>query len=581
MLFDSLMLARLVADLRHAAVGARVERVFSPAPTEVVLDLARRLPRPQITLAWAAENTRVHLSRDQEPRPDLHPAFTDVLRRHLRGATVTAVGQLGFDRVLWLDFANAGGLGPGSRMRLLAEIMGRRSNVILTDPRDEVVACAHSVTRDMNRVRETLPGSPYVPPPLFDRLDPHDLTPEPLLALAAQAPGTPPLKLLGGAMQGASDALLALLRQRLELPPGAPAEAWAQPVATALARLLEEAEAPGPGYLYPAGALPGVARGPAAYLLPLPCEVAPQVTADLSAALEQVVTATAAAGALGSRRAVVLGAAERGLRKASARVAERERALAEAEGADELRRRGELILANLHAIGPGAAEVQVVDYYAPEQPSLTLALDPRRSAQEQAAALFGRYKKARRTLDRVPPLLEQARAECEYLGDVVAQAQAAQLPADLEPLEHELVQQDLLKAPRTRRGAPRRTPREPGREPLPGGYTALYGRTGSENDALLRAASGDDLWFHVKSGPGGHVVVRASGNQEPAEETLEAAAALAAGLSRWRSDTRAEVAVTRVRHVRKPPGAPPGFVTYTDFRTLVVIPRAPGGAART
>lgn len=581
MLFDSLMVTRIVADLRRLTLGARVDRVFSPAPNELTLDLARRLPRPQIALSWNADSARVHLTADQEPRPDLHPAFTDVLRRHLRGATLVSVDRLAFDRVLWLDFANAGGLGPGSRVRLLVEIMARRSNAILLDPGSEVIACAHNVSSAVNRMRETLPGSPYTPPPLFDRLDPAQLAAQTLLDLASASPELAPRELIARRLQGASEAFMVALEQRCDLASPREASLWVPETLDALHALLDLAANPGPGYYHPAGSCPAVGRTAFAYPCPLTSGPTPSTTEDLSVALERVVRGAAQAGALNSRRGVILAAAERGLRKAAGRVAERERALEEAAGADQLRRRGELILANLHQIPNGASEAAVVDYYDPNQATVQIALDPRRAAQDQAAALFARYKKAQRTLDRVPALLELARAEREYFADILEQAAAADGLDELEGLAAELVRQELLKPAANKRGGPRREPRGPRRLSLPGGHALIYGRSGSENDAVLREASPDDLWFHVRSGPGGHVVLRASGDREPSDEVLRMAASLAAGLSRWRVDARAEVSFTRVRHVRKPPGAPPGFVTYTDFRTIQVAPCDPGQLAAT
>jgi predicted ribosome quality control (RQC) complex YloA/Tae2 family protein len=191
----------------------------------------------------------------------------------------------------------------------------------------------------------------------------------------------------------------------------------------------------------------------------------------------------------------------------------------------------------------------------------------------QAQALFQRYKRARRILERVPPLLAQAEQEREYLQGVQQQVLTAETQQELDELEEELERGGYLREPARRQAKSPRGTAQPRRAVSSDGYVILYGKTGAQNDALLRMASPEDLWFHVKDGPGGHVLVRTSGKgDEVPRRTLLEAAARAAGLSQWRKDHNVEVNYTRAKHVHKPKGARPGFVTYTHFQTLTVDP---------
>ena len=146
MVFDSLCLARIAADIRRQAVGARVDRVFQPSREELVLELRRKMPRPQVMVSWSAEFGRVHLGRDAAPSPGANMPIADVLRRHLRGATVVACEQVNFDRVVHITFANCAGLGPQSRAVLVAEIMGRHANLSL-DEDETIIGCAKHARR--------------------------------------------------------------------------------------------------------------------------------------------------------------------------------------------------------------------------------------------------------------------------------------------------------------------------------------------------------------------------------------------------------------------------------------------------
>lgn len=589
MVFDSTILARLASDLRRQIVGARVDRVFAVSRDEVVLDLRRRVPRPQLVFSWSAEMGRAHLSADHEPRPDLHLPFVDSLRKELRGATITACGQVGFDRILEVEFANCEGLGPGSRASLVAEIMGRHANLILRDADGTILSCAKLINSQVNRYREIMPGVRYVPPPGGHRLDPRQLTVEGLLS-----PPEPPVddehetsavhggmelrQYLRGVLMGASDLFLDELvtRSRLEgeRPVGSQPGAWASQVCEAAADLLAEAEKEGSAFLYEGAVRRGKRTQVFAYPLVLQSHLdfeCRQVD-DLGAALDELVGTQLVSRELQSGRDHLTAILSRALARTEARVRERELSLAEAEDADGLRRRGELILANLHAIPAGAAEVEVTDYYDPDQATVTLKLDPHYSAKENAQAAFERYRRARRILDRVPGLLAEARAEGEYLQGVQQQVETAEDTAELSQLEEELRRGGFLHEQAKRaRSRDRSGAVEPRRATTRDGYPMLYGKTGAQNDAVVRTAAPEDLWFHVKDGPGGHVVIRTSGRpDEVPESSLREAAALAASLSHWRNDAHVPVNYTAVKHVHKPKGARPGFVTYTDFRTLHV-----------
>lgn len=579
MLFDSTILARVAADVRHTAIGARVQRVFAPDKTAIALDLRRKLPRPQVVLSWSAEFGRVHMCGDAEPKPDLNLSIADVLRKHLRGATLVDCRQIAFDRLVHLQFANCAGLGPDSRATLIAEIMGRHANLVLVDETNTILGCAKHVTIEVNRYRETFPGIEYTPPPTFHRLPPGEATAE---SIAQAASGQPDKALRGfvrGTLTGASDIFLDEVAARAHLDGDAllddlPA-GWQANLVRAAHDILDEAETAGaPGLLY--ADTDATAQADFAYPLVLQsnADLDTRLTTDISQALEELVHLKHVGRLIRERKDRLMGFAQRALKKSQGRERERRRALDQAEKAEVLRRTGELILANLHAIPPGAEQVQVVDYYEPEQPEVTLQLDANYSAKQNAKALFDRYKRAKRIQQRVPRLLRQARIQREYVQGILQQIQAAENLDELDQLEHELARAGHIGAQAARRRRPPAVGNvEPRRTVSADGYPVVFGRTGIQNDAIIRMANSEDVWLHVKNGPGGHVLIRTDGRpDEVPQSTIMQAAALAAFLSHWRSDARADVNYTAAKHLRKPKGAPPGFVTYTEFSTVTVEP---------
>lgn len=264
MIFDSLMLRRIACEVDQLR-GARVTRVFPTSRLEFVLDLGVRAALPQVTINVSADMGRAHRDADREPVMGVDTPLADVLRRHLRGATLLEARQLQFDRVLSLEFGNAEGLGPASRRTLVAEIMGRHSNLLLLDERQYILECARHVTARVNRVRQLLPGEAYVRVPDFGKPDPATTKAE-QLAEGWPVEPQPLTAWLRDSVQGGSDLLLAVLLDRLHLPDHATTEdASPGDVLRELRAVILEAERSDPGYV-----ASSPRRRRVAYPVPLP-----------------------------------------------------------------------------------------------------------------------------------------------------------------------------------------------------------------------------------------------------------------------------------------------------------------------
>lgn len=560
---DSLMLRRMVTELR-AVLGRRVQRVFPLGRVEYVVELAGRQPGGQIVLSANPDLPRLYRADDLEPSGAAETPLAAVLRRHLRGATLTGVEQLAFDRVVRLQFANCEGLGPQARRFLILEISGRHSNLLLLDEGRTILECARHVTARVNRVCQSLPGEPYAPPPDFGKLNPLTVT---AADLANHLPPTPqPLEeWLRATLQGGSDLFLAAVRAEAHVAETTTGldEAGRESLAAALERVLGSAATEGPGFVLglPGGRLQAYPRAlPGAQVL----GELPSLSAAVAVVHERQVEYQQS-GQLRQRLTACLQSAREKARRCETA---RERSLAEAAGAEKVRRLGDLLLGHLHELTPGQPEAALADWETGK--TVTVALDPGLTPQEQAQRYFSRYKKLQRVLQQVPPLLAAARAERQDYEDLLDQVEEASL-AELRLIEEELRERGLLS-----RAKQARTPVKVDyrRAETSDGLPVLYGRSALENAAVLRAASPDDLWFHVQGAPGGHVVIRTNNHPEavPPGSLLDAAR-LAARQSLRRREATVAVDYTLVKHLTRTRGAAPGHVVYREFKTLLVRPR--------
>jgi len=246
--------------------------------------------------------------------------------------------------------------------------------------------------------------------------------------------------------------------------------------------------------------------------------------------------------------------------------------LAQAADRETLRLYGDLINAGLHTIPTGAASVELINYYDPACALITVPLDPSLSAAANAQRYYKEYRKAQ-TAERI--LTERITAgeeELTYIDTVFDALSRATTGAELDELRTELEEQGYLKRQKGGKGKQKPVSLKPLTFRSDDGFLILVGRNNTENDRLtLRTARGCDVWFHTKNIPGSHVIVITEG-QTPPDRTLEQAAILAATHSKAADSVQVPVDYTAVRYVKKPSGAKPGMVIYTDNHTAYVNP---------
>ncbi len=230
---------------------------------------------------------------------------------------------------------------------------------------------------------------------------------------------------------------------------------------------------------------------------------------------------------------------------------------------------GELLTAHMHQIKQGDTEAVVTDYYDPDQQQLTITLNPNKTPSENAQSYFKQYNKLKKSRTMVELELEKTNAEIDYIDQLIQQVEGAR-EQDVEEIREELREQGYLKAKAQQKKNKKPNLPQPETYTATDGTTILVGHNNKQNEYLtMKLAHKQDTWLHTKDIPGSHVVIRAT---EPSEETLEEAAKLAAWFSKSKLSSSVPVDYTRIRHVKKPNGAKPGFVTYDQQKTLYVTP---------
>lgn len=565
---DYTTLVAVCGELRRTLLPARVETVYQCDRHTLALGLRTFEGRRWLTISWHPEAARLHLG-DAPPRDPDTFAFSQQLLHQLKGL---ALGDIAFtqpwERSLDLQFAPRPG--EPARWHLYLEVMGKHSNLLLVDADGTIVTAAHQVGSQQSSVRPIQTGGRYVPPPGLT-----EATPDPIEAFdrwrerVALIPGAIARQLRSsyrGLGTRLSEALVAAAGLSPEQPSDQLTETQWQVLFAAWTDWLQRLES---GDWQPH-------RTERGYQL-LPGTGTPQ--ASVNDLLNHYYGDQTRAQRFQQLRQQMLQKLKGLLAKLEQKCRDFEQRLQQSDGADDYRRRADLLMAHLQDWQPGLTELVLTDFET-GQPC-RIALAPEKTAIQNAQALYKRHQKLKRTREAVEPLLAAAIAERDYLGQVEAAIAAltrCDTPADLlalQEIQEELQQQGYLPVPDYRqRRASEDSATDFLRFPAPGGGEIWVGRNNRQNDQLtFRVATDYDLWFHTQEIAGSHVLLRRQPGQEASDEALQAAADLAAWFSRGRGSEQVPVIWTEPRLVFKPRGAKPGMVVYRQEQVIWAQPQ--------
>jgi predicted ribosome quality control (RQC) complex YloA/Tae2 family protein len=552
---DSFVTAGLARELSEALTGARVDKIHLPGRDRVILHLRGAMGAVRLLVA-AGSDARAHLTETRPENPDQPPMFCVLLRKHLGGGRVLSVDQPGHERALVFAFAATDALGDLHTRRLICEMTGRMTNLILTDESGIILACLKAVGAERSP-RPVLPGLRYLPPPAQERPALWDLSADTLRALCRGGADA-----LAGAIAGLPPLML---REAVHLS-GGDADALADTL------LRFRALEPAPFLITRAGAPLAVAA--------LPITQYPDGASvrfpDFSALLDGFYREKTAAFSLQSASSAAKKAAETARARLIRKVAAQRQELLAAQGREATKADADLITANLHTIPGGAAEVRVTDWFSEGAPQVVIRLDSRLSPQANAQKLYKKYQRQKHAEAALAEQIERGDGEIAYLDSALYALSACESLSDVEALRQELIAGGYVRDKKPTGGKRKPSAFAPRRFDLGDGFVALCGRNNVENDALTgRHAQKNDLWLHARNMPGAHVVVETAGRPVP-DDILGRAAGIAAHYSAGAAGGRVPVDYTLVRHVKKPQGARPGMVNYFNFKTILAAPMLPG-----
>lgn len=574
---DGLSVHALRLELSQQLTNARVLKIFQPWPDTIIMHLRTGNDTRRLLLSASPLHPSAHLTRLQPENPLQAPIFSMVLRKHLEPARLLRIEQIGLDRILRFEFETFEEHGQRAVRVLVAELTGRSSNLVLIDPSEERVIDALRRHHAGGAARTVSPGALYEPPVARagEKQHPFEETRDGLLRYLRLAPAPKTMaKLLMDRYDGFGPfaAKEAVLRAGLapEITRGELSLSDLETVTGAILKFLSRLRA---GQFEPT-VFKG-ADGLDSWILSPYAPNVRQVQTGLTMceAADRAFATQHQRMRLERVQGELLRHVRRSHKRAERKLSERRREQSAALEADHFRHYGDLLSANLHRVEPRSESVEVPDYENDYIP-IRIQLDPLITPVQNVQAYYHKYQRAKRAAAELERLTVEASMEAEYLAQVMTDIELAESEAELEEIAGELMQQGVVpKRTETSRKRHKTPPSKPLRFASSEGHAIWVGRNNRQNDQLtMRTAGPDDLWFHTKEIPGSHVILRV--DKEPSERAIEEAAILAAYYSKARESSNVPVDFVAKRHVRKPSGAPPGFVIYDHHQTLYVTPDA-------
>ena len=558
---DAITLHALTLELK-AAEGARIDRVQQPEKDKILLSLRTREGNRRVLISAAASGARVHFTAESFENPAEPPMFCMLLRKHLIGAHIRKIEQPDWERMLLIRLDTRDEMGDESEKTLAVELIGRSANVILVGADGRIIDCLRRMEYG-GEGRGVLPGMIYRLPPKQEKLHFLSCSAEELrYAIDAMEEGTELDNALMQSFSGLSPLICRELAYRSRN-----SKDLLEKNALSL-RETVEADDFSPMLV----SLDDTAKDFSFLSINQYGTAGKNERFDSFSELLDSFYARRDRAESRKRRSrelmkTVKTAYERTVRKLSVQKEE----LAQTENREEIRRQAELITANMYRIRKGQRELLCENYFEEGYPEIAIPLDPLKTPQQNAAALYKEFTRKKAAKEHLTTLIGEGEKQCDYLAAVLDEIERAENERDLADIRRELKETGYLKKTKTTK-ADRAKPQAPLRFISSDGLEILVGRSNMQNDELtFKLARRTDLWLHVQKLHGSKVVLRTDGI-EPQLRSIEEAASLAAYYSQGREAGKIPVDITQIRFVKKPAGALPGAVLYTDYSTVFVAP---------
>lgn len=576
MSLDGIVTKSLVEELNNKILGGRVGKIFQPENDEIILNIYSNGENYKLLLSANSSTPRIHFTNIQKSNPQEPPIFTMVLRKHLSGGIVLNIEQYNMDRIIFMDISALNELGVPTKKRLIIEIMGKHSNIILIDmDNNKIIDSINKVSIDMSRVRQILPGLEYKLPPSQDKLNPLEINQDIFInKFKESSQGQQVFKFFYNSFIGISPLISRELcyRENIDIKKTISSinEEELNLLYKSFSELVENLKN---NNYNPTLVTRDIGGYEAFYALDLKqYNLEDKIYKDsISDVLDIYYSQNDRINRVTQKANNMKKSVQVYLERAKNKLSKQKEELLASKDRDKYKVYADLISANFHNIKEkGLSSVMLQNFYSENMEEIEVPLDYKYDANRNAQRYYKKYSRLKNAEQLVSKQIPETEHEIEYLENIIVSIENATEVLDLDDIREELIAENYIKGRRDKKNKKLKT--KPYHYISTEGYNIYVGKNNRQNDELtMKFANKDDLWLHVQNMPGSHVIIRNDRNIIT-EKVIEEAAILAAYYSKAKLSNNVPIDYTERKNVKKPSGSKAGMVIYDNFNTVFATP---------
>lgn len=570
---DSLTIKALIAEIAQVFTSGRVQKVQQPNRDDLLLFLRSGGKSYKFFISINPKYPHAAFIGENGEKcrnieiPKIPPMFCMLLRKHLEGAKIRSVHQPDYERIIEIGFESYNELGARVPLLLAIELMGKHSNIVLYNAdTNMILGSAHGIGSEKSREREIAGGLPYVYPPKQKKFDILKLSEHEFYNLAKIL--SDPLDIwLNKSFHHISLALATELCETVGISTDK------NTVSTSSVEKLNELYKLIVKTLRLENLNPSVSKDKRLFSL---TGLSPDVQWDevesVNSMIDNYFAHHVYKDKFSKLKSQLTSAVNRELKKGNSSYFKHSLSIESGDKASKYKLFADLLMANLNNIKSNS-ESAIVNNYLDENKEIIIPLDSSKTALNNAQHYYKLYNKAKNAAKKAEELLNNIKKDLDYFESILVSIDMAENLSDLTQIQKELLSQEILKTERSKTKIKEdKEALNPLKYDLQNGYSIYIGRNNRQNDYIVsQIASPDDIWLHTQNIQGSHVLIKVTGEEVPDEVLLEAAN-LAACFSKAGGSSNVPVIYTKRRFLKKPPGAKPGYVTYSGEKTIIVTP---------
>lgn len=577
MAFDGITVAALTKEFNDKLTGGYIQKIAQPETDELQLTIKNNRHNYKLLISASATLPLIHLTDQPKLSPLTAPNFCMLLRKHLGSARILSITQPSLERIVEFHLENLNELGDVVQKKLIVELMGKHSNIILVDENTGlIIDSIKHINGLLSSVREVLPGKEYFIPNTKHKEDPHSASPDfwnnsvftsPVsisksiysnltgfsasmsqeLCFEAGIDGDLPCAALNGNQRSALLDCFRNLMKKISDGDYCPCIAFVNNIPQDFAPVsLSRYEQ--------AGCLTGYD--------------------SISEVVESFYREKAVVSRIHQKSTDLRKHVTTLLERTAKKTAIQTKQLQDTQKKDIYKVYGELLNTYGYQLTPDDSYLECVNYYNNE--TVRIPVDKTMTSTENANRYFNKYNKMKRTFEAVSEQLAESNEMLEHLDSILNELDIARKEEDLQAIRRELEECGYIKKQAGKKGKNRVSKSKPLHFISSDGYDIYVGKNNFQNEEItFKLATGNDWWFHAKKTPGSHVIIKCN-NEEPPIRTFEEAASLAAFFSKGHSAEKLEIDYTQKKNIKKPHGSKPGFVVYYTNYSMLASSDIPG-----